>query len=175
MNDQVCYVSPNAPFFSMRVTVDGKNHRIKFTNKELRLDAEKDIALIAEIDASIAAHENISSIIHKVDIEAAAALARAHMEQMQSQRGTVKGPVSGEDAKRSAQMAVQERDADLASQGATTIDLEHMRAEMSDSGLELTENAEGVVAPENRDGFTPNTPEETPPDPKSIFANLGKK
>lgn len=183
MNATVCYVSPDAPSFSMRVEVDGKDRRIKFANKELRLDAEKDAALIAVLDELIATRPNISSIIRKVDMKAAEALARAHMQQLQRHRGTVKGPVSADDAKRAASMAVEERDADLASQGATTADIASMRDAMSKDGLELTENAKGVIAPETRDGFTPAVIPKSPvddaaenvADPKSIFANLGTK
>lgn len=171
---EVCYIAPNAPSFSMRVTVDEKDRRVKFVNKELRLDAEKDAALIAALDELIATRPNVSSIIHKVDVEAARMLALAHQAQLQRQRGTVTGPISAEDAKKSAQMAVQERDADLASQGATTEDLADMRSKMSKDNLEMTENAEGVVAPETREGFVADDKPELPADPKSIFANLGK-
>ncbi len=184
----VCYVCPSAPSLSLRVTVDGKDQRIQFTNKELQLDAEKYSGLIAVLDELIETKPNITMLIHKVDIEAARQLALAHMDSLKRHRGTVTGPVSADDAKRSAEMAIQERDADLAAQGATVQDLENMHKEMDkDHHLQLTENAKGVVAPENREGFIADpSPEPEPviegavqetalvPDPKAVFANLGK-
>lgn len=176
---EVCYISPQAPAFSMRVELPGDTAdvRVKFAHKELRLRSPEDTDLIAAIDKLIATKPNIASIIHKVDRAAAETLAKAHMGMMASQRGTMTGPVSADDAKRAATMAVQERDADLAAQGASVQDLAAMREEMSKDGLELTENAEGVVAPPTREGFVPaNTGEPAAAtEVKDIFANLGKK
>ncbi len=181
--EEACYVAPNAPSFSIRVVLGEENEqRIKFNNKEYRTSDE---LMIAALDKLIETKPNIASIIHKVDQAAAEAMAREHMEQMVLHRGTVKGPVSGADAKRSVNMAIEEREKYLAAQGASIEDLQKMQEEMSASNLELTENAEGVVAPETRDGFVADqvpepVPEQTSPEaaaatPGAVFANLVAK
>jgi len=176
--EEVCYVAPNAPSFSLRVTIGEKDTRIKFTHKEFRTNNE---ALIAELDKLIKEKPNVAAIIHKVDIAKAEELARAHMAQVAAQRGTVKGPVSADDAKRSVEMAMAEREKDLAAQGATVEDLDKLRDEMAADSLALTENSKGVIAPDNRDGFSedpkplPLPEAEEAAKPSSIFANLGNK
>lgn len=178
----VCYISPTAPTFSMRLVIDGKNHRVQFRNKELHLnpDNEIEVKVITELDFLIASKPNISQIIKKVDVEAAEAMARAHIKQLAAIRGTMTGPVSSTDAARAAQMAVQERDADLASLGASTEDLAKMREEMSEDNLVLTEDSKGVIS-ESAPGFIPavmpapvDVPDEAPK-VGAVFANLVKK
>ncbi len=178
----VCYVSPDAPSLAISVQVGDAKHktRVNFINKELRLDEETDAALIAALDELIASRPSVATLMHKVDIEAAEKLALAHKDSLLRMRGTVQGPVSADDAKRAVGMAIQERDADLASQGADTTDLEKMREEMSKGGLEMTEDSAGVIAAPVTEGFVADpTPEPVPeedaiPEPKSVFANLGK-
>ncbi len=183
---EVCYVSPDAPSLALSVRVgDNKaKTRVKFLNKQLRLDDEKDAALIEALDELLATRPSVATLMYKVDVAAAEQLAFKHKESLLRMRGTVSGPVSADDAKRAAAMAIQERDADLAAQGASISDLSDMRAEMSKDGLELTENSKGVVAPQTRDGFVETkgdaplplpTQEDATPEPKQVFANLGKK
>ncbi len=176
---EVCYVSPEAPSLSIGISVEGAKikQRVKFINKQLRLDDEKDAKLIAALDELIATQSNVSTLMYKVDMAAAEKLALAHKESLLQMRGTVAGPVSADDAKRAVGMAISERDADLASQGADVKDLENMRNEMSKGGLELTEDSKGVVASPVKEGFVPDptpepVPQEDPPAAKAVFANL---
>ncbi len=180
----VYYVSPNAPMLSLSVQLgDNKQKtKVKFVNKQLKLDEEKDADLIAALDDLIATKPAIAAALYKVNMAAAETLARKHKESLLRMRGTVQGPVSADDAKRAAEMAIQERDADLAAQGASISDLSDMRAEMSKDGLELTEDSKGKIAPSTRDGFVESTvplpvptQENETPEAKQVFANLGKK
>lgn len=183
MTDMVCYVSSEAPKLFLRVEVDGKDYKLQFANKALHLDAETDAGVIAELDRLIETQSNISSLIHKVDMVAAEAMARAHRLQQMQMSGTMTGAVSADQAKRTGQMAIMEREKDLVLQGATEEDLNKMRDEMSKDGLEMTVNSDGVVAAPTRDGFTEDekpaeeVAEETKPaaEPKAVFANLGTK
>ena len=180
----VYYISPTAPLLAVSISVEGKKQktRVKFQNKQLCLDDEKDADLIAALDELIATRPSAATLMYKVDMAAAEELALKHKESLLRMRGTVQGPVSADDAKRAAEMAIQERDADLASQGASVSDLTDMRKEMSKDGLEMTENSKGKIAPSTRDGFVANpeplpipTQEDAIPEPKQVFANLGKK
>ncbi len=180
----VYYVAPNAPLLALSLRVGDKKQktRIKFLNKQLCLSEEKDAALIAALDELIATRPSAATLMYKVDMKAAEELAYKHKESLLRMRGTVQGPVSADDAKRAAEMAIQERDADLASQGASISDLTDMRTEMSKDGLEMTENSKGKIAPSTRDGFVENpaplpvpTQEDAIPEAKQVFANLGKK
>ncbi len=180
----VYYVSPNAPLLSLAIHVgDNKQKtKVKFANKQLKLDEEKDAELIAALDNLIATRPSAAAAMYKVDMVAAEELALKHKESLLRMRGTVQGPVSADDAKRAAEMAIQERDADLAAQGASIADLSDMRAEMSKDGLELTEDSKGKIAPSTRDGFIGDpaplpvpTQEDVIPEAKQVFANLGKK
>lgn len=180
---EVCYVSPEAPSFSLSIRLgDAKNKtRVKFVNKQLRLDEERDADLIAALDALIAKSAPVRTQMYKVDVVAAEKLAREHQGQLLRMRGTVQGPVSADDAKRATEMAIAERDADLVSQGADISDVEKMRDEMSKSGLEMTENSKGVVAAPTTEGFVADpSPEPVPKEDaiieaKNVFANLGEK
>ncbi len=174
---EVCYVSPNAPSLSLSVQVgdDKRKTKVKFVNKALRLDEEEEAGLIAALDGLIRTSAAVRTAMYKVDIKAAEQLAREHRSSLERMRGTVQGPVSADDAKRAVEMAISERDADLASQGASIEDLEKMREEMSKSGLELTEDSKGVVEAPVTEGFVADQPvEELAPEPKNVFANLGK-
>lgn len=174
----VTYVSPSAPFFTMNVPIGEKlKKNIKFINKELHLDSKKDAKLISVLDDMIETTPNISQVISKVDPEEAAALARAHRQQMARMRGTVQGPITSADTAQQTRARMAERDANLVRDGADPSDVAAMHEEI-DKGLELTEDSSDKVEPEDRDGFVPNEQPAAPvaePDPKKVFANLGNK
>ncbi len=173
------YVAMEAPSFSMRVVVNEKNVQVRFENKELHLDDEKDAALISVLDELIATKPNISIIIKKVDMAEALRIAEAHKAMQLSQRGTTKGPVTSSDADQIGKASLARQEDELRFKGASEEDIAKMRADMSKDHFEITEAAEDQIAPDTRDGFNPDEKVEPAPetgnaeiDPKAVFANL---
>ncbi len=178
------YVAMDAPSFSMRVTVDEKDVRVKFENKELHLDNETDAALIMVLDELIKTKPNISCLIKKVDIEEALRIAQAHKALMLNQRGTSTGPVTSSQADQIGKASLARQEDKLRFEGASDADIAKMRAEMAKDNVEITEASGDKIAPSTREGFiadkvaeatsdTSEPPAKSPEaTPKDVFANL---
>jgi len=184
----VTYVTPDAPMFSMRVMVDGKDVRVQFTNKELHLDEEKNAALIAVLDELIKTKPNISILVKKVDIEEALRIAEAHKALMLSQRGTLTGSVSSSDADQIGKANLARQEQELRFKGASEAQIAAIRDEMKQDNVEFTEDAADKIEPSNREGFIADEIEDPPEgqdvaisksepeaNPKAVFANLASK
>lgn len=169
----VTYVTADAPSFSMRVEVNEKDVRVKFENKELHLDEEKDGALIVVLDELIATKPNISCIIKKVNIKEALRIAEAHKTMLARQRGTLTGTVTSSDADQIGKASLARQEDKLRFEGASDADIEKMRAEMSKDHFEITEASGDQIAPSTREGFKLDT-EKTKIDPNDVFKNLIK-
>ena len=186
----VTYISPDAPSFKLRLTVDGKDHLLKFKDKQLFLDETEDAAIIAELDRVIAKSPHISQIVKKIDPEAAEKLAREHRAMMLAQNAGVTGTATSvhdparkmkaaEEYNRLLAQGMTDEEASAAVQQifgeekTVTVEVKEnpviQEVPKESETLSNTEQSADAEIAENKDN---PAPQETA---KKVFANLGKK
>lgn len=147
----VTYVSPNAPALSTTLLVGDEKVVLKFVNKQLTLEVERDAAIIAEFDRLIAKKPAMSQLIQKVDIAAAEALARAHQQMVLDQNKGVTGPMTtGDNLALKAKLA-QDRDR-MASAGVDPDKVGDMIKEVVDEHGTAVEKTD-VIHRDTGEGF----------------------
>jgi len=147
---KVTYVCERAPTLTIRL---GKT-RFRFENKQLVLDSDAAVLM----DEAIVRSVHVKQLVKKVDMEAAEAIALAHIASKKAQ--AVNGPFNSESFQSNA---LHERDAALAEsrQMASREDVLAIRRKAApdiESDIMLTEGVKdaGVVpAVESREGFVP--------------------
>lgn len=148
---------------SIEVSVCGRS--IKFKNGLLDLTDEDEIA---DLENQIATRPAISSVIFKVDREAAEEIARKHQAEQLRQTQAAKGTFTSEHAKAATRpetafnQAIAETDEETADQ---------LRKQMEQEGLMTTVAAE---APEEDKEVAATEPEPAPPAPAEEAKKAGK-
>ena len=164
--EKAIYIAPEHPTFSFKRTIAGKKEIIQFVRGELHTDDE---TLIEFIDGLIATRPQFSSIMRKVDREAAIAVAKKYQADHPS--GSMTGTMSSANASQQVRQQLEARDAVL--DGMDPAEKRKMTEQIAKDNLQMTETVNVVEQPSEP---VPDMPEKTEiASPKKAFAALAGK
>lgn len=157
------FVSVEAPELKLSLDLsDGSIANIKFEEKHLVLDDEKDKLIIAALKKAIDTRPNISRLVKEVNRDAALAAVAEHRQQLAQQASTTKGPTTGTDATRAQIIQKAQQDQiTMLQQGTSKEKIEEVISQLEkDHGLVIPRVGDPSISADST-GFKPNADQNT--------------
>lgn len=138
------YIAPEHPTFSFKFFRNGKKEIIQFARGELHTEDEE---LVEFIDNLIATRPQFSSVMRKVDREAAIELAKKFQAEYHS--GSMTGPMSAADVAAQARKQLDARDAVMENMDPEA--RRNMNEQIAKDSIAMTEGVDVVEQPLDAD------------------------